>query len=57
MNKIDQHHLFRSLEDYEYEYEYDVDMNLEMNLEVCKLSSFKSLILHFSIFIIPTTSL
>ena len=40
MNKIDQYHLFRSLEDYEYEYEYDVDMNLEMNLEVCEFFSF-----------------
>ena len=40
MNKIDQHYLFRSLEDYEYEYEYDVDMNLEMNLEVCEFFSF-----------------
>ena len=40
MKKIDQHYLFRSLEDYEYEYEYDVDMNLEMNLEVCEFFSF-----------------
>ena len=39
-NQYEQHHLLRSLEDYEYEYEYDVDMNLEMNLEVCEFFSF-----------------